>query len=221
MGDPLALDLFCGAGGAAYGLRQAGYCIVGVDIKPQPRYPFLFVQADALRLPFDLSIFEFIWASPPCQDYSSLKSLATKKRGKLIPAVRSMLEASGKPYVIENVVGSELKDPIRLCGSMFGLGVWRHRLFECKPPVVFVPECSHSLCPEPIDVTGTGGPFHGTRKKAGGGISRKPTNLAHARQVMGIDWMTRPELSQAIPPAYSKFIADAMLSARQNKEGGE
>lgn len=206
---PLALDLFCGAGGAGMGLYRAGFCVVGVDIKPQPNYPFPFVQADALRPPFNLSAFDFIWASPPCQDYSALKSLSNHKRGKLIPFVRAMLRASGKPYVIENVGGAkkDLEHPIMLCGSSFGLGVWRHRFFETSEQIVFVPECQHSIVPKPIDVTGTGGPFSGTRKKPGGGVSRKPDNLIHARSVMGISWMSRRELSESIPPAFSEYIA--------------
>lgn len=209
-GRPKALDLFCGAGGAGMGLHRAGFDVTGVDIAPQPHYPFQFYQADALT--FLLEGFDFIWASPPCQDYSSLKGLARSSRGKLIPTIRDRLKASGTPYAIENVVGSELISPIRLCGSMFGLGVWRHRLFEIEPALLFVPQCQHSLVPQPIDVTGTGGPFNGIRKSPGGGISRKPENLSHASRVMGIDWMTRREISQAIPPAYSEFIARHVLS---------
>jgi DNA (cytosine-5)-methyltransferase 1 len=205
-----ALDLFCCAGGAGMGLHRAGFEVVGVDIRPQPRYPFEFHQADALTFPLDG--FDFIWASPPCQDYSALKGLAAEKRGKLIPAVRQRLKASGVPYTIENVVGSELVDPIVLCGSMFGLGVWRHRLFETSHPPLLVPACQHTLVPEPVDVTGTGGPFRGVRKTAGGGVSRKPNNLSHASAVMGIDWMTRKELSQAIPPAYAEFIGRAAIT---------
>lgn len=214
---PRALDLFCCAGGASMGLHRAGYDVTGLDILPQPRYPFRFVQGDALRPPFDLSSFDFIWASPPCQDYSALKGLSGSKRGRLIPEVREMLTASGRPFAIENVVGSELVNPIRLCGSMFGLGVWRHRLFELSNPIILVPQCQHPLAPEPIDVTGTGGPFHGVRKSTRGGISRKPRNLAHAREVMGINWMTRPELSQAIPPAFAEFIARAALTSGQRE----
>lgn len=209
---PLALDLFCKAGGASMGLHRAGFGVIGVDIEKQPRYPFAFIQADALMPPFDLSSFDFIWASPPCQDYSALKGLSTKERGRLIPAVRSMLKSSGAFYTIENVVGAELFDPICLCGSMFGLGVWRHRLFEMSVRPLFSPLCNHRLCPKPIDVTGTGGPFNGMRKTTGGGISRKPRDLAHAREAMGIDWMSRAELSQAIPPAYAEFIGNAAMN---------
>jgi DNA (cytosine-5)-methyltransferase 1 len=210
----MALDLFCKAGGATRGLQRAGFFVVGVDIEPQPNYcGDAFVQADALKPPFDLSRFDFIWASPPCQDYSALKSLAKGKRGKLIDPVREMLRESGRPWAIENVVGSDLRNPVTLCGSMFGLGVWRHRRFETSEPLLLSPQCNHSLCPKPIDVTGTGGPFKGVRKSTRGGISRKPLNLKHAQEVMGIDWMNRRELSQAIPPAYAEFIATNVQSA--------
>ena len=209
-----ALDLFCGAGGATRGLQRAGFHVTGVDIKPQPRYcGDRFIQADALNPPVDLGEFDFIWASPPCQDYSSLKVFASEKRGKMVSAVRAMLKASGVPFVIENVQGADLEAPIVLCGSMFGLGVWRHRLFEAHPPLLFVPECRHELCPEPIDVTGTGSASISPRKKQTGGQSRKPRGLNHASVVMGIDWMSRKE----IPPAYSEFIARAFLA--QQKEG--
>lgn len=182
--------------------------IVGVDIKPQPRYPFTFVQGDAVTYP--LGGFDFIWASPPCQAYSALKGLTAEEYPKLVSVMRDRLENAGVPWIIENVVGSDLKNPVQLCGSMFGLGVWRHRRFEMSDPILLTPECHHHLVPEPIDVTGTGGPFNGIRKAPGGGISRKPKNLDHARRVMGIDWMTRPELSEAIPPAYSYYLATAM-----------
>lgn len=201
------LDLFCGAGGAATGLHRAwpDAEIVGVDIKPQPRYPFTFVQGDAVTYPMEG--FDFIWASPPCQAYSALKGLTTTERPQLVSVIRERLETAGVPWIIENVVGSDLKNPVQLCGSMFGLGVWRHRRFEMSHPILMTPECHHHLVPKPVDVTGTGGPFKGIRKSPRGGISRKPNNLPHAREVMGIDWMTRPELSEAIPPAYSEYLA--------------
>src|SRR3990167_2619727 len=163
------LDLFCGAGGAAMGLHWAWPNAepVGVDIKPQPRYPFTFVQADAVTYP--LEGFDFIWASPPCQAYSALKGLTTTEYPMLVDAIRDRLEASGKPWIIENVVGANLRNPVQLCGSMFGLGVWRHRRFEMSHPPLMTPECRHDLCPEPVDVTGTGGPFSGVRKAPGGG----------------------------------------------------
>lgn len=200
---PRLLDLFCKAGGATQGYVEAGFEVIGVDVEPQPNYPYEFHQADALDYPLDG--FDAIHASPPCQDYSVTASLHSSYYPRLIEPVRERLIAAGVPYVIENVEGArrDLRNPVRLCGSSFGLGVRRHRLFELSFPVLWVPPCAHYLQPEPIDVTGTGGP---------GGRHRKPDNLAHAREVMGIGWMTRPELSEAIPPPYTRWIGQQLLS---------
>ena len=195
------LDLFCKGGGAAMGYHRAGFEVVSVDIEPQPHYPFEFIQADALTV--DLAGFDVIHASPPCQSYSVTSSLHSADYPELVDDVRWHMENLGAPYVIENVVGAPLVDAFRLCGSSFGLGVRRHRLFETSPILIGAPQCAHHLQPEPIDVTGTGGP---------GGRHRKPANLAHAREVMGIDWMTRPELSEAIPPAYTEWIGRQLLA---------
>lgn len=217
---PLLLDLFCGAGGAAMGYFDAGFSgVVGVDIHAQPRYPFDFFQGDALSVLREMNghlPFEAIHASPPCQAYSVTKSLHAAEYPRLIAETRELLLATGLPFVIENVEGarSELRDPIRLCGSSFGLGVRRHRLFECHGfEVGLVPPCNHGEQPEPIDVTGTGGPRRNTaRTSPGGGNSRKPESLAHAREAMGIDWMTRQELSEAIPPAYTAWIGERLYA---------
>jgi len=203
------LDLFCGAGGAAMGLHRVfpNAEIVGVDNVFQKRYPFSFVHGDALTFP--LGGYDFYWASPPCQAHSRLRAINGKYYSDFIAPIRLRFEAevlSDKPTVIENVQGAPLVGPIRLCGSMFGLGVWRHRLFECSFPVG-QPECDHKNAPLPIDVTGTGGPCL-SRTTPGGGIHRKPKNMAEASRVMEIDWMTRKEITQAIPPAYSQYIAE-------------
>ena len=204
------LDLFCGAGGAAMGYHRAfpDAEIVGVDINPQPRYPFRFLQADA-TVSQRLYTFDLVHASPPCQDYSTLRT-AHDGHGTawMLPAVLRRLRESGVPYVVENVVGSEAEMDayIMLCGSSFGLGVRRHRLFTASFPLM-APPCAHYLQPEPVDVTGTGGATP-NRTRTGGGVSRKPRNLDHAREVMGIDWMNRKELSQAIPPAYTEWIGN-------------
>jgi DNA (cytosine-5)-methyltransferase 1 len=219
MSRPMLLDLFCGAGGAAMGYHDAGFKVIGVDIEPQPNYPFDFIEADVMEFmprhkpggPFQ-DLFAAIHASPPCQSYSSLSGFTTTEYPALVEPVREILEESGLPYVIENVVGAPLKNPIRLCGSSFGLGVWRHRLFEMSSPPAMVPPCSHGLHPEPLDVTGTGGPSKKPRSKPGGGLSRKPRNLAQAREAMGVDWMTREELSESIPPAYTEFIGRHLLA---------
>jgi len=143
---PRLLDLFCGAGGAAKGYHDAGFKVTGIDINPQPNYPFDFIQADAMEIglrflnpgPF-WRPFDAVHASPPCQSYSALSPLTTKEHPRLVEPVRGMLIESGLPYVIENVVGAPLINPIQLCGSSFGLGVWRHRIFEMSSPPAMVP----------------------------------------------------------------------------------
>lgn len=209
------LDLFCCAGGAAMGYHQAGFEVVGVDIDPQPNYPFEFVQADAMTLsPCWLGSFDVIHASPPCQGYSVLaKRTGTGDRWvKLIPAVRRMLASTGLPYVIENVVGAPLRDPVVLCGTMFeGLRVIRHRLFESNLLLLAPGPCMpHPLC-HTLD----------KRKKhygrtcewvdyvqvTGGGNC----SVAAARDAMGIDWMTKRELNEAIPPAYTAHIGSQIM----------
>lgn len=149
MTRPRALDLFCGAGGAAMGLHRAGFDVTGVDNRPQPRFPFAFIQADALASPVDLAAFDLIWASPPCQAHTALSKMWNARRHEdRIPATRALLKASGRPYVIENVPGAPLRATIRLCGTMFGLGtkcgaeLRRHRWLETSF-MVLQPECRH------------------------------------------------------------------------------
>src|SRR3990167_5832997 len=151
------LDLFCGAGGAAMGYHRAGFDVVGVDINPQPRYPFEFHQADALTFPLDG--FDAIHASPPCQAYTAMRRLgknAGSNAPELVDPIRSRLVGSGVPWVMENVVGSPLLNPLMLCGSSFGLGVQRHRLFEGSHLVFGLP-CRHGEA-SPVPVWGDGRP---------------------------------------------------------------
>jgi DNA (cytosine-5)-methyltransferase 1 len=214
---PRLLDLFCGAGGAAMGYHRAGFDIVGVDIKPQPRYPFEFVQADALTFPPDG--FVAIHASPPCQAFTAYQR--TGRVGgypDLIAPVRELLQTTGLSYVIENVVGSPLHDPVLLCGSMFDppMDVRRHRLFETNwllhPPAW---PCRHKLNARDR--------FPGGRSKGRTGSSRGLVRatveigawdiaLDVQQQAMGIDWMSLKELSEAIPPAYTEFIGHQLLA---------
>lgn len=212
---PRLLDLFCGGGGAARGYQLAGFHVTGVDIAPQPHYVGdEFHQADALTWLDDCrfgSTFAAIHASPPCQPYSSTASLHNTTYPRLIDEVRALLRRSRAKYVIENVVGAPLTDYVTLCGSSFGLGVRRHRRFETNWIVWNPPRCDHASQPEPVDVTG-GGPTKPGRIRTGGGISRKPRTVAEASAAMGIDWMTRAELNEAIPPAYTEFIGQQLLS---------
>lgn len=217
---PRLLDLFCGAGGAAMGYHRAGFEVVGVDIAAQPHYPFPFVQGDALDPGVWVEAMQgvepdAIHASPPCQDYSSLRGFTDGSYPRPVGPTRELLRSTRLPYVIENVVGSDLNAPVRLCGSSFGLRVWRHRLFEMSDPPALVPQCSHAHHPKPIDVTGTGGPSSKPRTAPGGGLSRKPRNLADASEAMGITWMTRAELSEAIPPAYTEWLGAHLLQVVQ------
>ena len=211
------LDLFCCGGGAGMGYSQAGWDVTGVDIKPQPRYPFAFVQADALEyLAAHGWEYDAIHASPPCQGYSHLTP--AKNRGdhaKLIPALRSLLIEVGKPYIIENVAGArmELREPVMLCGSMFGLRTRRHRFFETSWPVRAPRECDHSEMP--LLVTTASKASRAKRHALG----MKPKSVANAPEAYGIDWMGFAELKEAIPPAYTKYLGELLdVAARHNAE---
>lgn len=208
-----AIDLFCCAGGASMGLHRAGFEVVGVDIKPQPNYPFELRLGDALEA--DLSGFDFAWASPPCQAHTTLKHVSGKEYECYIERTREKLKAWGGLYIIENVVGAPLQNPVMLCGSSFGLRVRRHRIFESNFRLT-VPACNHAAQPEPIDVSGTGSFQHSPRKKKTGGLGRKPKGLEDAREIMGMPWATRKEIAQAIPPAFSEYLGRQIMKAFSN-----
>jgi DNA (cytosine-5)-methyltransferase 1 len=202
------LDLFCGAGGAGMGYHRAGFEVVGVDIKPQPHYPFEFHQGDALEyLAEHGREFDVIHASPPCQAYSRIAALATAEDyPKLVEPVRTALIKSGLPYVIENVPGAPLLNPMLLCGTMFNLPLYRHRLFETNFPLPFIWEAPHGKKQDRIHgkdrrrdivlVVGKG-QYKGYRKRAS--------------EAMGIDWMLEQELAEAIPPAYTEYIDKQLM----------
>lgn len=230
---PLLLDLFCGAGGCAVGYHRAGFDVLGVDHRPQPRYPFSFVQDDAMKVLERLSRkrtwrgyrarnFAVIHASPPCQRYSK----ATFCRGQrdkhpdLIAPVLELLYAAERLFVIENVERAPLSPfAIMLCGLSFGLKVFRHRLFESSI-LLFAPE--HVPHGERrigkdgmVCVCGNGGSL--------GAKYRRPVTLEYRRKAawsraMGIDWMTRYELAQAIPPAYTEYIGRQLRFALENQQ---
>jgi DNA (cytosine-5)-methyltransferase 1 len=220
------LDLFCGAGGAGMGYHRAGFEVVGVDINPQPHYPFEFHQADALEyLAAHGQEFDAIHASPPCQRYSVLAHLARKSHKAMIPQVRKALIEIMKPFVIENVPGAPLHNPIQLCGTSFGLiasngaQLRRHRLFETNFPVGIIPPCAHNKNGATIGIFGdkardTGEEKrHYSKPKQTRGRPPETILFTHedAGQAMGIDWMNIHELSQAIPPDYTEFIGRQLM----------
>lgn len=205
------LDLFCKAGGSAMGMRRAwpNAEIVGVDIEPQPNYPFTFVQSDAmwyLTSSGAVHDFDFIWASPPCQAYTNQGKMSGKLHPLLIVPTRDELRRTGKPFVIENVIGAPLINPTILCGSMFDLGVRRHRKFESNFGLIAPTDCDHKGR-EIRAYYGSWGREAFRAKKSGNKDTLRGT-LDRAPEDMGIDWMTWKELTQAIPPAYSQYIAE-------------
>jgi DNA (cytosine-5)-methyltransferase 1 len=205
MSTPRLLDLFCGAGGAAMGYHRAGFEVIGVDINPQPHYPFEFYQADALEYP--LNGFDIIHASPPCQPYSAMSRCRpglASEYAALVIETRDALRASSLPYVIENVPGAPLIDPVELCGHMFGLALYRHRLFESNVPLSTPPHPEHVT---PASKAGHWRP--GTIISVAGHVAP----MTEARRAMGIDWTSRDELTEAIPPAYSEWIGRQLLAA--------
>jgi len=224
MAKPRLLDLFCGAGGAAMGYHRAGFEVVGVDIKPQPHYPFEFHQADALTYP--LEGFDTYHASPPCQD-DSIATQKWKNRGyvypQLIEPTRQLLISTGKPYVVENVTGAKkrLNNPILLCGLSFGLKVVRHRWFECHPFIMSPGHSSrqcHGAVTKKIAINSParhGMPGHTYRALtvAGHGGNSQSFRWQDWQEAMGIDWMTKQELTQAIPPAYTEYIGKYLMKA--------
>jgi DNA (cytosine-5)-methyltransferase 1 len=215
MSRPLLLDLFCGAGGAGEGYRRAGFDVVGVDLKFQKNYPFEFIEADALaylRTLMDFGVggrgFDAVHASPPCQAYTQ-SALSQRNAGKVYPDLlaptRDLLEELGLPWVIENVPGAPMRADITICGCRVGLALRRQRLFETSwreqdvtPP--------HRHTGPVVSVVG-----HGTPSWVRAQLGYNPT-IADYRAAMGIDWMNRNELSQAIPPAYTELVGARLLA---------
>ena len=211
MSKPRLLDLFCGAGGATRGYQLAGFHVTGVDVNPQPHYVGdAFHQADAMTVPLDG--FDAIHASPPCQRwtaYGRRSGVRTEEKPALIESTRARLHSAGVPYVIENVGGAPLRDPLMLCGSMFDppLDVQRHRFFECWPTRRNeLHPCRHKLwAPRFPQATNRTTP----RRTVEVGVWRIP--LIVQQRAMGIDWMTVEELSQAIPPVYTEWLGGQLL----------
>jgi DNA (cytosine-5)-methyltransferase 1 len=226
------LDLFCGAGGAGMGCHRAGFEVIGVDIKPMPRYPFEFHLADALEyLAAHGHEFDVIHASPPCQEYSQSRHLRNSNaellnyqiniKEKLVDDVREALLKTGKPWVIENVPGSPLPEAIELCGTMFGLPLLRHRWFASSI-LLFAPmQCNHPTG----FYNAVGGKIRGYGIYSSGktyldakGSTRKREGYpgkAIGVKTFDIDWMTVAEMCESIPPIYTEYIGAQLLRAIQ------
>jgi len=201
------LDLYCGGGGAGYGYEQAGFDVTGVDIVSQPKHRGKLIQADAIEyLMSSFEEYDVIHASPPCQKYS-LASMQFRKFGKeyvdLIEATREVLIKTGKPYVIENVPGSPLINPIQLCGSMFGLRTYRHRLFESNIPLKapehhkhIAPNAKMGRKPKDSEFIQYVGHFSGVKL---------------VQEMTGLHWLGQLELAQSIPPQYTKYIGEQLI----------
>lgn len=229
------LDLFCGAGGAGEGYRRAGFDVVGVDLNPQPRYPFEFHQGDALAFVRKHGReFDAIHASPPCQAHTALKTMYNARNHiDLVPATRRALNRTGKPWVIENVPGAPLVDPVILCGSMFALQtsdgraeLRRHRLFEASFLIETSLKCRHSRMTCGVYGDGNGRDYRRVPVigvYGGHGRDRRRTTApqqfttAERGEAMGIDWMTGAELSQAIPPAYTEYVGRALAASLETR----
>ncbi|MFJ8463081.1 methyltransferase domain-containing protein [Streptomyces swartbergensis] len=207
--QPTLLDLYCCQGGAGKGYADAGFDVTGVDKDPQPRYPFRFVQADAIAYVLEHGAqYDFIHASPPCQHDSECQRIQGNTHPDLIAPTRAALETTGRPWVMENVKGAvpKLREPVMLCGPMFGVETYRHRYFETgggftlgqpQHPAHLVPQAKMGRPVPP----GHYGQFVGNF-----------SGVDLARLVMGVPWMNRDGIRECIPPAYTEHIGRAALA---------
>jgi DNA (cytosine-5)-methyltransferase 1 len=203
--SPRLLDLFCCQGGASAGYVAAGFDVVGVDIDPQPRYPFEFVQADALAyLAEHGHEFDVIHASPPCQAFTNAQRIRGNTHPDLIEPTRELLQWLGKPYVIENVEGAPLIDPVLFCGEAFGLETYRHRLFESNVELIPPWHPEHRV---PTTKMGRA-PVAGEYMHVVGNFS----GVERARGIMDMPWANRDGLREAIPPVYTEFIGVQLIT---------
>lgn len=211
------LDTFCKAGGCSVGYAQAGFDVTGVDIEPQPRYPFRFIQADAIAYIREFGReYDVVHASPPCQRYSS-GTVGRDRSGypDLVGPTRQALLETGRAYVMENVPGAPLRRDLLLCGQMFGLPIIRHRIFESNAFLLSPPHPRH----QGSMLDGSLIAVYGAKWLVGGqgGIKGRiplwARRLPAQQAAMGIDWMTGEELEQAIPPAYTAYIGMQLRAA--------
>lgn len=205
------LDLFCCQGGASMGYRLAGFDVTGVDLAPQTRYPFRFIQADAIDFVREHGAeFDFIHASPPCQFYTQCQRIRGREHPDLIAPTRAALEATGRPWVIENVedAAPALRDPVTLCAAVFDMRTYRHRLFETGGGFAFTPP-RHRRHIAPLTKMG--------RPRSQGHFAHYVGNFSgvqEARDDMRVPWMNRDGIRECIPPAYTEWIGRAALASR-------
>ncbi|MFM9446900.1 SAM-dependent methyltransferase [Streptomyces acidiscabies] len=206
---PLLLDAFCCQGGAAKGYADAGFDVVGVDLAPQPRYPYRFVQADAVEFIREYGAgFDVVHASPPCQFDSDCQRIQGNIHPDLIGPTRAALESTGRPWVLENVRGAlpKLREPVMLCGPMLGVDTYRHRYFETGGGFS-LPQPGHPAHTVPQAKMGRPVP-PGWYGQFVGNFS----GVALARRVLGVEWMNRDGIRECIPPAYTQWIGRAALA---------
>lgn len=215
---PKILDAFCCQGGAGKGYADAGFDVTGVDIDPQPRYPYRFVQADAIAFILEHGAeFDFIHASPPCQHYTKARNLRKNNHPDLIGPTRAVLKATGRPWVIENVEDAAdwLNNPVRLCGAAFGLRTYRHRLFETGNGFL-LPEPMHPEHSWPLVKMGRP-PVPGHFNHYVGHFS----GADQAREDLGTPWMTKEGMRECIPPAYTRYVGQHLMHAVRRQQGAE
>jgi DNA (cytosine-5)-methyltransferase 1 len=209
MTKPRLLDLFCGAGGAAMGYHRAGFEVVGVDINPQPHYPFEFVQMDAREALRGVDGYDAIHASPPCQAYSMAARLhpgSNMNHPDLVDPTRELLDAIGLPYILENVKGSPLRASMMLCGSMFGLAIRKHRYFEVNWPLPI-------LAPASCNHQGMYDPYHGEGRTSDKYRTAQGTPWMPSAGGWGRSRGVTGDVSNAIPPAYTEWIGGLLLAS--------
>lgn len=216
MAKPRLLDTFCAAGGTSMGFSLAGFEVVGVDISPQPNYPFEFHQGDAIEFIREHGHeFDVIAGSPPCQSYLNLGAV-NRKLGRtydhpdLVEATREAMVATELPYVIENVENAPLIDPVKICGTGLNRPLRRHRLFESNVPLVGVP-CAHSRFTEKKYWTGWR-PKGETRLSTVVQVYGNAGGTEHWPDAMGIDWMTNKEMIEAVPPSYTLHVGAQIMA---------
>lgn len=206
MSAPKLLDLFCCQGAASEGYRRAGFDVTGVDIDPQPRYPFRFHQTDALKFLLEHhDEFDAFHASPPCQAFTNAQKIRGNEHADFIAATRSAFELIGKPYVIENVPGAPVRADLELCGTTFGLHTYRHRLFESNVPLVQPEHREHTAPTVKMGRAVTEGDWY----HAVGNFS----GVDYIRRDLGVPWMTRDGIRECIPPAYTGHIGEQLMAA--------